>query len=160
MMNRKWLLPLALVSSLLVVGCQNYQYGVGERQVVGTVVGGVAGGLLGATIGAGTGQVIAAASGALLGGIIGHEIGRRMDETDKYMANQAFKRATSADIGHNIYWENAPTGHSGSVRPIRDGMSSHGLYCREFQSTVYIDGRTEKMYGTACRQRDGSWVVI
>jgi triosephosphate isomerase len=35
-----------------------------------------------------------------------------------------------------------------------------GRYCREFQQTVTIGGRTEQAYGTACMQPDGAWEVI
>ena len=30
-------------------------------------------------------------------------------------------------------------------------------YCREYTTTVVIDGRTERAHGTACRQPDGIW---
>lgn len=37
---------------------------------------------------------------------------------------------------------------------FRDGR---GLFCREYQTTGVIDGRRERLYGTACLQPDGSW---
>lgn len=33
-------------------------------------------------------------------------------------------------------------------------------YCREYQSTANIAGKTQKTYGAACRQPDGSWRII
>ena len=38
--------------------------------------------------------------------------------------------------------------------------SDEGSYCREFQTTVVIDGRPERAFGTACMQPDGSWAVV
>jgi hypothetical protein len=67
-------------------------------------------------------------------------------------------RATTAPIGETIYWNEGNA--SGYVTPIRDGTSSGGRYCREFQHEVTIGGRKEQSYGTACRQPDGSWEVI
>lgn len=32
-----------------------------------------------------------------------------------------------------------------------------GEPCREYQTTVTIDGKTETAYGRACRQADGTW---
>ena len=32
--------------------------------------------------------------------------------------------------------------------------------CREYQTQVVIDGRTQNAYGTACRQPDGNWRVV
>ena len=148
-----------LMVSLLLVGCQGYQSQPGEKAVAGTVIGAVGGGLIGSTIGHGTGTAIAVTTGALLGGLIGHEIGDNMDEMEKTKVEKTFYHATQSEIGETHYWNDKVSGHSGSIRPIRDGMYE-GLYCREFQTTVYIDGRVERMYGTACRTRDGKWVPV
>lgn len=37
--------------------------------------------------------------------------------------------------------------------------ASTGQYCREYQSTVRVDGHYENSYGTACQQPDGSWRI-
>jgi surface antigen len=66
--------------------------------------------------------------------------------------------ATTAPIGETIYWSEGNA--SGYVTPTREGTSSAGRYCREFQHEVTIGGRKEQSYGTACRQPDGSWEVI
>jgi hypothetical protein len=33
-------------------------------------------------------------------------------------------------------------------------------YCREYTKNVYIGGRTEQAYGTACYRPDGSWEIV
>ena len=38
--------------------------------------------------------------------------------------------------------------------------SDNGPYCREFQTTVVIDGRPQSAHGTACQQPDGTWAVV
>lgn len=35
--------------------------------------------------------------------------------------------------------------------------SDDGRYCREYQTTGRIDGRRERLYGTACLGPDGQW---
>ncbi len=35
-----------------------------------------------------------------------------------------------------------------------------GAYCREYTGTIYVGGRPEQGYGTACLQPDGSWQVV
>ncbi len=35
-----------------------------------------------------------------------------------------------------------------------------GEFCREYSKTVSINGRPQYAYGTACRNRDGSWEVV
>ena len=67
-------------------------------------------------------------------------------------------RATEADVGETVYWNR--DGASGSVTVLRDGTSTTGRYCREFQQEVTIAGKGEAAYGTACRNPDGSWEVI
>lgn len=67
-------------------------------------------------------------------------------------------RATSAPVGETIYWSEGNA--RGAVTAVRDGASSSGRYCREFQQTLTVGGRTENACGTACMQPDGSWEII
>lgn len=130
-----------------------------QKQTIGTITGAAAGGLLGAQVGSGSGRVAATAAGALIGALIGSEIGRSMDEVDRMKAEQAYTQATSAPIGQEITWNNPDSGNYGTVTPTREGTSSAGNYCREFQQTVVIGGKQEQAYGVACRQPDGSWEI-
>ena len=66
--------------------------------------------------------------------------------------------ATNAEVGETIIWNKA--GASGAVTVVRDGTSTSGRYCREFQHEVTIGGKTESAYGIACRQPDGAWEII
>jgi hypothetical protein len=66
--------------------------------------------------------------------------------------------ATSAPVGERIIWSE---GHAnGMVVATREGTSTAGRYCREFQQRVSIGGKSEEAYGTACRKPDGSWEVV
>lgn len=33
-------------------------------------------------------------------------------------------------------------------------------YCCEYQRSIRVDGRVQSGYGTACRQNDGSWMIV
>lgn len=148
----------AFAIALTAAACENSSLG-GTKQTIGTLGGAAAGGLFGAQFGKGRGQLAATAAGALLGAFIGSEIGRTMDEVDKQKAEKAYERATVAPVGETITWSNPNTGNSGTVTPTRDGQSSTGAYCREFQQTVMIGGKEEQAYGVACRQPDGAWEI-
>ena len=148
----------AAAIALTAAACENSSLG-GTKQTVGTLAGGAAGGLVGAQFGGGTGQLAATAAGALLGAFIGSEIGRTMDDVDKLKAERAYEKATTAPIGDQITWSNPETGNRGSVTPTREGTSTTGAYCREFQQTGVIGGREEEAYGVACRQPDGAWEI-
>jgi surface antigen len=151
------LLTIAITISMLSAGCAN---NVREKETIGTVLGAAGGGLLGAQFGKGRGQLAATAAGTLFGALVGSSIGRTMDEVDRMKARQALEQATYTPIGETITWNNPRTGHEGAVTPVRDGVTASGAYCREFQQTVTIGNKTEKAYGTACRQPDGSWKLV
>jgi len=148
----------ATVIAVFAAACSNSQYG--EKQTVGTLGGAALGGLLGSQFGDGTGQLVATGAGVLIGGLIGSEIGRTMDEQDRMRANEAVVESHQAPLGETIVWNNPDSGNSGTVTPVRDGSTSSGLYCREFQQTITVGGRTETAYGTACREPDGTWRIV
>lgn len=81
-----------------------------------------------------------------------------LNEAQQREHEAAQVRATSAPIGETIYWKEG--GASGSVTTTREGTSTSGRYCREFQHEVTIGGKKERAYGTACQQQDGSWEII
>jgi surface antigen len=148
----------AVAIALGVSACaQNGQYG--NKQILGGLGGAALGGWAGSTIGGGSGKIAATAAGVLIGALVGSEIGRTMDDNDKQKAQQAYTQATSAPVGQTIAWNNPNSGNHGAVTPVRDGTSSTGEYCREFQQEVTIGGKQEEAYGVACRKPDGSWEI-
>lgn len=142
----------ALFASLSLVGCADM-----TKQDVGTVTGGVAGGLLGSQFGGGSGKLLAVGAGALAGAFIGGAIGKNMDETDKLKMNQTLE---SNSIGQPAYWQNQKTGTNYTVVPTRNVTVDGNQYCREYRSTANVAGKNQQVYGTACRQPDGSWKVV
>jgi surface antigen len=155
---QRTILIAGVVTALALAGCAGRDYG--PKQTAGAVIGGAAGGLLGAQIGSGTGRLAATAAGAVLGFWLGSEIGRSLDEADHRYAEQSAHAALENNPdGRASTWENPNTGHSGSTTPTRTYQSGEG-YCREYQTSVVIDGRTETAYGTACRQPDGTWRIV
>jgi len=146
-----------LALALAVGACDSTS---GPKQTIGTLGGAAAGGLLGAQFGHGAGGLAAVAVGTLVGALVGSEIGKSMDDTDKMRHQQAAAQAYSAPVGETINWNNPQTGNRGAVTTTRDGYSSAGSYCREFQQTIVVGGRSEKGFGTACQQPDGSWKIV
>lgn len=66
---------------------------------------------------------------------------------------------------YNPYWPGpwAPTPRIVVVEPRRTITPAAPFepppYCREFQKQIVIDGRTERAYGVACLQPDGTWKI-
>ncbi len=81
-----------------------------------------------------------------------------LSEAQARKHEQAQIEAATAAVGESIIWEDGSA--SGSVTVVRQGTSTSGKQCREFQQTVEIGGKSESAYGTACLQDDGSWKIV
>lgn len=148
-----------LIAALALPGCQTGGPEM-NKENIGTVLGGVAGAVLGAQFGSGTGRLVGVAAGALAGAYLGNQLGASLDKADRAHLDRASQQATTAPVGQAISWRNPDSGNSGTVTPTREGTSKSGEYCREFQQSVTIQGKTEQATGIACRQPDGSWKVV
>ena len=151
-MYKNFMLSIILVGSAFLSGCATYH--TPSRETQGAVAGGVIGGLLGSTVGDGRGTVWAAAAGTLIGALVGSNIGRQLDELDRHRAGQTLETART---GSSREWVNPDSGTEYTVTPTRTYDSGYGTPCREFTMDAEVGGRTEQVYGTACRQADGSW---
>ena len=80
-----------------------------------------------------------------------------MDQVDQNCVGQALERA---ETGQTVAWINPETSTRYQVTPIRTYQDSRNRYCREYTTRGTIDGRVEQLYGTACRQPDGSWQIM
>lgn len=132
----------------------------GPKQNVGTVLGGVGGAVAGAQFGKGSGQLVGVAAGTLLGALLGSEMGKSLDRADQQYLGRANQQAfETARSGTAVSWRNPDSGNSGTVVPQPAYQSPNGQYCREFQQTIMVQGKSEQAFGTACRQPDGSWKI-
>jgi len=62
--------------------------------------------------------------------------------------------------GTTSTWRNPDSGNSGDVTPVKTYQTASGQYCREYQQTVVINGKSQRAYGRACREPDGSWRIV
>ncbi|RDI45208.1 RT0821/Lpp0805 family surface protein [Aquicella lusitana] len=143
---------VVILCSVSLIGCESM-----TKQDMGVVTGGVAGGLLGSTVGQGSGRVLAIAAGTIAGALIGGAIGKNMDDTDKLKMNQALE---SNNVGQPAYWSNNNSGATYQVTPTKNVTVDGNPYCREYRTVANIGGKKQQMYGTACRQPDGSWQAV
>ena len=123
--------------------------------VIGAMIGAAGGGYAGSKIGKGDGKLAAVGAGVFLGALIGGVIGQKMNEMDQNCVGHALE---SAGDGQAVAWQN-PDGGRYRVTPTRTYQNQAGQYCREYQTEAVIDGRNEQLYGTSCRQEDGSWAL-
>ncbi|WP_138380521.1 RT0821/Lpp0805 family surface protein [Luteithermobacter gelatinilyticus] len=148
-----------LASTLGLAGCET-----GSKQGFGTVLGAISGAAIGNAIAGdsdGPGKGFAIAAGAIAGAAIGNNIGKSLDEADRIKMAQSRQVALERfPSGETVTWHNPDTGNSGTFVPQPAYQNEDGRYCREYQQTVTIGGRTEQAYGKACRQPDGSWEIV
>jgi surface antigen len=141
----------AAAGAMLLGGCVS-----APGETFGSVSGAVIGAAIGSGIGGGAGRVAATIAGAAIGGLIGGAIGRNLDEIERQRAYDAHMMALST--GRRTTWR----GDRGSYGFIEPSAPVYGVqgYCREYTHTIYIDGRPRRGVGTACREPDGSWVIV
>ncbi len=140
-----------LALSLVITGCQTTS---GPNEQAGMVIGGVLGGVLGKQVGKGDGNTAAIIVGSLLGAHIGGSVGRSMDDTDRIKTAHSLENVRT---GVSTTWQNPDTGNQYAVTPTRTYETGSGP-CREYVVDAIVGGgKEEKVYGTACRQADGSW---
>ncbi len=152
---------ISLVGILMtgLVACESNDYG--QKQTGGAILGGVVGGLLGSQVGHGKGKLAATAAGTVLGVFVGSSVGKSLDRADRLYASQTANRALESNpSGQSSTWSNPDSGHSGTIRPTRTVQRYDNSPCRDYETTVTIDGRTETAVGRACRQSDGTWKVV
>lgn len=156
----KQVFTLLLCGSMLAACATGPNASQQNSDTAGTLIGGVLGGFLGSQFGEGSGKTAAAIGGALAGAWVGKQVVRGMSAQDRVYYDQAATQAASAPIGQTVTWNNPQSGAMGTITPMRDGRTSAGEYCREYQQTIVVDGKTERAFGTACQQPDGSWRII
>lgn len=135
---------------------QYYGGGGLGRETAGGLVGAAVGGALGSQIGNGSGQLAATAAGTLLGYMVGSSIVIYMDDVDRLRAGRALEYGP---INQTVAWTNPDSHTAYAVTPVRTYQTG-GAYCREYSQRATIGTRVEEVYGTACRQPDGSWQVV
>lgn len=150
-MKKHLKVSLALVAAVFLAACSTAP----SKQDQGVLIGAIAGGILGHQVGDGSGQVLATMFGTVAGAMIGGSVGRSMDETDQMKAAMALE---NVQTGVQTSWVNPDTGYEYAMTPTRTYDSGTGP-CREYTMDAMIGGRVEQIYGTACRQPDGSWQV-
>ena len=149
---------VALIAVLLAA-CADLQDR--PKQTAGTLIGAGLGALAGSQVGSGKGQLAAVAIGALAGAWLGGEAGKSLDKADRLYAERTATNALEYNrSGQTSTWRNPDSGHAGTMTPTRTFRTASGEDCREYETTISVDGRTERATGRACRRSDGTWRIV
>ena len=92
---------------------------------------------------------------------MGNKVGAALDCKDQqYHYDTTQSALESQKTGQASTWSNPDTGHSGTITPTKTYTSADGMPCRDFNQTIYVDGKYEEVKGSACRQPDGTWKPV
>jgi len=153
-----------IIATCLMGGCA----GTYTKKDTGLALGALTGGALAYGLGKNSSnKEIWTVLGLGLGAMMGSQIGAQLDERDRLLASRSFYNTMeSVRDGTVGGWNNPNTGNNGVFRPTKtfqatqlDSTGHYMVHCREFTQTVWIGNKTQQAYGTACRQRDGSWKI-
>lgn len=153
------------ITGTLLSACQQgpggQQGNIFTKENIGTAAGAVGGAWAGSNVGKGKGQIVGIAAGTLLGAFVGKSIGASLDRADMaYYDRTSQQSLETAKTGQTSNWSNPDSGNSGTITPTKTFRADNGSYCREYQQSITVGGKTEEAFGTACRQPDGSWKVV
>ena len=151
-MQSNYSIKLAGIFLVSLAGCANYQT---QQEQSGMVIGGVLGGVLGSQFGRGDGRTAAIILGSLAGAAVGGSVGRSMAEADRQKTAMSLE---SVRTGVPSSWKNPDSGNQYVVVPTRT-YETDGAPCRDYTVDAVVAGKKDKVFGTACRQADGSWQI-
>jgi surface antigen len=128
-----------------------------KGNIIGSLGGAALGGIVGNQFGGGSGKGLLTAVGVVGGALAGGYVGRQMDPADHACVGRTLEHSPT---GQTVAWRNQQNGGSYWVTPTGNFQGSNGEACRNFTTQAVIDGQSQNVTGTACRQPDGSWKTV
>jgi len=128
-----------------------------KGNIIGSLGGAALGGIVGNQFGGGGGKGLLTAVGVVGGALAGGYVGRQMDPADHACVGRTLE---STPTGQTVAWHDPKKDSRYWVTPTGNFRGSNGEACRSFTTQAVIDGQTQQVAGTACRQADGSWRTI
>ena len=103
------------------------------------------------------GTTVSPSSSTRVGGSLSGSVGKSMDDSDNAKVNQVLE---TQKTGQTSTWTNSSSAISYTLTPTRTFTSPTGEPCRDFTESALINGQTQQIYGTACRDQNAQWHVI
>jgi surface antigen len=128
-----------------------------KGNIIGSLGGAALGGIVGNQFGGGGGKGLLTAVGVVGGALAGGYVGRQMDPADHACVGRTLENTPT---GQTVAWHDPQKDSSYWVTPTNNFQGANGEACRNFNTQAVIDGRTQQVAGTACRQPDGSWRTV
>mgnify|MGYP001091058676 CR=1 FL=1 len=150
-----WTSPALLVTLLLLSGCDSSPNSNNKK--TGSFVGGIAGALLGNAVS--DGDAVGVVIGSIIGSAVGGSIGEDVDKKNREKMAIVLEKEPSYQTSK---WVDPDTGTVYVMQPAKPYTKNQRV-CRPFTLTLKDPNGNGQDYvkkGTACRQEDGSWVIV
>jgi surface antigen len=127
----------------------------------GILAGAVIGGLTGSIAVRGEGRAAATIGGVILGGAVGAELTNDLACEDRSYAYRSYYEGLNSGRPNLPYrWRNPHTGNSGEFQVREYYSDPDDFLCANFIQQIFANNRPQTATGRACRQPDGSWVIV
>lgn len=167
-----------LVAAAIMAGTASSSLAQDTSGLIGTLLGAGFGGYVGSNIGHGTGKLVATGAGTFLGGVLGNQLfrsGGGLGGSGYYQPQPTYYQPQPVYYQQPVYYHPAPVYYQPApvyyepspprvvyyqpAPPPPPAVSYDSVYCREGTWQGVIGGTYQQIYGTACRQPDGSWRI-
>jgi len=127
----------------------------------GVIAGALIGGLLGNAAGSGGGRTGTTVAGVIVGGAVGAALTNNLSCEDRSYAYKTYSDGFNAGRPNATYkWQNPRDDHRGEFRVGTYYNDPVGFRCANYTQNIYVQGRAQQVSGKACRQPDGTWVIV
>ena len=153
--KQRWKSPAIVATLLLLSGCDSSPNSNNKK--TGTFVGGIAGALIGDAVS--DGNAVGVVIGSIIGGAVGGSIGEDVDKKNREKMAIVLEKEPSYQTSK---WVDPDTGTVYTMQPAKPYTKNQQV-CRPFTLTLKDpegNGQDYVKKGTACRQDDGTWVIV
>ena len=99
--------------------------------------------------------------GALAGSIAASALPAGFLPADHTASVEAARYALDGPrVNQATTWQNRETRHAGAITPLWLEHSAKGEECRSYLQLLLLEQQRHQASGTACRQRDGRWLIV
>ena len=155
MKNKQFIFKFVIV--LFLSSCENTK----DQKILGQIVGAAVGGYLGSKVGSGVTKDISVILGGAAGYILGGKIVKILNENDTEEFNNVIEDSLNytPDNTSQVWKSKSDEKTSGEVIPLKT-YNIEKNNCRDFKKIIKKNNEIFEEESTACRDRNGNWVLI
>ena len=142
---------------LFITACENNK----DKKLLGQILGSAVGGYLGSKVGSGVTKDLSIILGGAAGYVLGGKIIELLDKKEEKEFNNVIEDSLNFNPDNaKSEWESSSNDKtSGEVIPL-NSYQIDKKNCRDFKKVIKKNKKTYEEQSTACRSKDGNWILI